>query len=266
MSTAYICETCGVQYAPSDAEPSGCKICLDFRQYVRAGGQRWTHLDALRAKRRFEIRELEPGLLGIGLDPPFGIGQRALLVRTPAGNLLWDCVPLLDPSALDALGGVAAIAVSHPHFYSTFVEWSRQFEVPVWLPRADAEWRMRSDARIQEWEGAAKPLPGLRLVQCGGHFDGNAVLLWPEGAEGRGALFTGDTVSVAADPRWVSFMRSYPNLLPLGPRALRGIVKALAPLEYDRIYSAWWDKVVPAGAKEAVNRSADRYLEQLTSG
>ena len=123
-----------------------------------------------------------------------------------------------------------------------------------------------SDARIQEWEGAAEPLPGLRLVQCGGHFDGNAVLLWPEGAEGRGALFTGDTVSVAADPRWVSFMRSYPNLLPLGPRALRGIVKALAPLEYDRIYSAWWDKVVPAGAKEAVNRSADRYLEQLTSG
>jgi len=266
MSTAFICETCGVQHAPSDAPPEGCAICLDFRQYVAAGGQRWTHLEALRADRRFDIRELEPGLHGIGLDPPLGIGQRALLVRTPAGNLLWDCVPLLDPPAIAALGGVAAIAISHPHFYSTFADWSLEFDVPVWLPRADAAFRMRSDGRIVEWEGSAEPLPGLRLVQAGGHFDGNSVLLWPEGAEGRGALFTADTVSVAADPRWVSFMRSYPNLLPLGPRGLGGIVAALEPLAYDRLYSSWWEKLVPAGAKEVVGRSAERYLRQLGEG
>jgi hypothetical protein len=262
----HICETCGVQYAPSAEPPAHCVICEDFRQYVRRDGQSWTHLDALRADRRFDVRELEPGLHGIGIDPPLGIGQRALLVLTPAGNLLWDCTPLLEPAAVQALGGVAAIAISHPHFYSTVADWSAQFGAPVWLPRADAEFRMRTDFEIVDWEGMAEPLPGLRLVQAGGHFPGNAVLEWAAGAGGRGALFTGDTVSVAGDPRWVSFMRSYPNLIPLGPGALRRLTEALAPLEYDRLYSSWWDKVVETGAKAVVARSAARYLEAITNG
>jgi hypothetical protein len=142
-------------------------------------------------------------------------------------------------------------------------EWSREFGAPVWLPRADAEFRMRTDFEIVEWEGAAEPLPGLRLVQAGGHFPGNSVLQWPEGAGGRGVLFTGDTVSVAGDRRWVSFMLSYPNLIPLGPRALGRLVGALEPLEYDRLYSSWWDKVVESGARDAVGRSAERYLEAI---
>ncbi len=261
--TAYICVTCGVQQAPSAAPPAACPICDDFRQYVPAEGQRWTAVEELRAERRQEVRELEPGLHGIGVEPALGIGQRALLVRTAQGNLLWDCTPLLDPEAVRALGGVAAIAISHPHFYSTMAEWSRQFGAPVWLPRADAGFRMRTDFEIVEWEGEAAPLPGLRLVQAGGHFPGNAVLQWPAGAGGRGAIFTGDTVSVAGDRRWVSFMLSYPNLIPLGPRALDRLLAALEPLEYDRLYSSWWDKVVESGAKAAVRRSGARYLEAI---
>ena len=261
--TAYICVTCGVEYAPSDGPPDRCLICTDFRQYVPPDGQRWTNLERLREERRQEVRELEPGLHGIGLEPALGIGQRALLVQTAAGNLLWDCTPLVDPDAVRRWGGVTAIAISHPHFYSTMAAWAREFGAPVWLPRADADFRMRSDFEIVEWEGSAEPLPGLRLAQAGGHFPGNAVLRWAAGAGGRGALFTGDTVSVAGDRRWVSFMLSYPNLIPLGPTALDRLVAALQPLEYDRLYSSWWDKVVEAGAKDAVARSAARYREAI---
>lgn len=260
---AYICVTCGVQQAPSPTPPAGCPICEDFRQYVPPEGQRWTTLEELRTARRQEVRELEPGLHGIGVEPALGIGQRALLVRTEHGNLLWDCTPLLDPDAVRGLGGVAAIAISHPHFYSTMADWSREFAAPVWLPRADAAFRLRGDLEIVDWEGAAEPLPGLRVLQAGGHFPGNAVLHWPAGAGGRGALFTGDTVSVAGDRRWVSFMLSYPNLIPLGPGALNRLLGALEPLEYDRLYSSWWDKVVAAGAKAAVQRSGARYLEAI---
>src|ERR671935_1572584 len=134
---AFICVTCGTQFPPSEDEPERCPICEDERQYVGHDGQRWTTLDELRRDHRAEIREEGPGLLGIGTEPSFAIGQRALLVQAPGGNVLWDCVSLIDDATADAvraLGGLRAVAVSHPHYYSAMVEWSRAFGgVPVYL-------------------------------------------------------------------------------------------------------------------------------------
>ena len=49
---AFICRTCGVQYAPSEQPPSNCPICEDERQYVGWNGQQWTTLEQLRAEGR----------------------------------------------------------------------------------------------------------------------------------------------------------------------------------------------------------------------
>src|SRR5919198_4153401 len=122
---AWICATCAVQHAEGPAPPDGCAICQDERQWVPAGGQRWTTLAELtEAGHRTELRELEPDLLGIGVEPQLGIGQRALLVRTPQGNLLWDPPGFLDDAAVErvrALGGLAAISSSPPHFFGADV-------------------------------------------------------------------------------------------------------------------------------------------------
>ena len=84
--TRFICETCGSQFTPSVEPPPGCPICQDERQFVPPGGQRWTTLDAL-ARRHFNsYRQHEPSLIGIGTEPKFSIGQRALLLRTPGGK------------------------------------------------------------------------------------------------------------------------------------------------------------------------------------
>ncbi len=72
----FICTTCGTQYAETQAPPSACAICQDERQYVTASGQTWTTLDKLRLSNRSSIQFEEPGLIGIGIDPPFAIGQR----------------------------------------------------------------------------------------------------------------------------------------------------------------------------------------------
>src|SRR5436190_21320737 len=143
-----VCMTCGVQFPPAPAPPDRCPVCEDGRQYVGWDGQRWTTLEALRAGHRNRVEDLEPGLTGIGTEPSFAIGQRALLVRTAEGNLLWDCITLLDDATVQAVrerGGLAGIAISHPHYYSTMVEWSRAFDAPIHLHEADMRWVMRPD-------------------------------------------------------------------------------------------------------------------------
>src|SRR6266446_4564044 len=93
----WICQTCGTQFPPGEMPPPGCPICLDARQYVGHNGQQWTTLAQMQKERFHNIfNEHEPGMIGIGTEPKFAIGQRALLVQTPAGNILWDCISLLD--------------------------------------------------------------------------------------------------------------------------------------------------------------------------
>ncbi len=268
----YICKTCGVEYAESEAPPAKCIICEDERQYVGWGGQQWTTMDGLKADGYSnDIREEEPGLTGIGITPSFSIGQRALLVQTDEGNILYDCISLLDDEAIRvirALGGIQGICFSHPHFYDAMVTWSHAFDrAPIYVPEADRQWVTRPDPAIRYWDG--KPLellPGVTLIQCGGHFPGSAVLHWADGADGRGALMVGDTITVVMDRRYVSFMNSYPNLIPLSASEVRGIVEAVEPYEYDRIYGGWWGRVVKSGAKDAVRLSAERYIRRIGGG
>ena len=263
----FLCTTCGTQFPESDAAPEACPICQDERQYVPPEGQRWTTLEELRASHRVEIREEEPGLNGIGAEPTFAIGQRALLVQATGGNVLWDCISLLDDEIagrVEELGGIAAISISHPHYYSSMVEWAEAFDAPIYLHAADREWVMRPSDRVVFWEEERRELgPGLTLVRCGGHYEGGTVLHWSAGAEGRGALLSGDIVQVIPDRRYVSFMYSYPNLIPLNEQAIRRIVAALEPFDFDRIHGAWWDRVVPTDAKAVVVRSAERYLKAI---
>jgi glyoxylase-like metal-dependent hydrolase (beta-lactamase superfamily II) len=260
-----ICVTCGVQYG----EPrTGCPICEDERQYVGWSGQRWTTLGELRDRLEADIREEEPRLLGIGSEPSFAIGQRALLVQTAAGNVLWDCIALLDDEIagrVGELGGIEAIAVSHPHYYSSMVEWSRAFgDAPIYLHADDGDWVMRPDVRIVFWHGDERDLaPGARLLRLGGHFRGGTVLHWADGGDGRGALLSGDILQVVQDRRFVSFMYSYPNLIPLPAEVVSRIAAAVEPLAFDRIYGAWFGRVVSEDAKAAVHRSADRYVAAL---
>lgn len=264
----YICVTCGVQFVETAEPPAHCPICEDERQYVNWNGQQWTTLEQLRAQRHNVLKPVEPALTGIGTEPSFAIGQRALLVQSPEGNVLWDCISLLDDATIEAvraLGGVSAIAISHPHFYSAMVEWSRAFDAPIYLHEANREWVMRPDPAIVFWQGETHQLgAGITQIRCGGHFEGATVLHWAAGAGRRGALLTGDTITVVPDRRYVTFMYSYPNLIPLSAPAVRRIVKAVEPFAFDRIHGGWFERVVAADAKAAIARSAQRYIRAVT--
>lgn len=265
----FICVTCGNQFSESDAPPAHCPICEDDRQYIGHNGQQWTTPDAMRQTHHNVVRSHEPNLTGIGTEPRFAIGQRALLVQTPEGNVLWDCISLLDDAtveAVKALGGLVAITGSHPHLYGTMVDWSEAFGgVPIYLHESNREYVQRPAPQIRYWDTETFALPaGLALIRCGGHFTGSTVLHWPAGADGRGALLTGDTIQVAQDRGWVSFMYSYPNMIPLNASAVRHIVAAVDPFAFDRIYGGWFDSIVRHDAKAVVRRSAERYIAAIT--
>ncbi|HUY56280.1 MAG TPA: hypothetical protein VMV12_00420 [Candidatus Micrarchaeaceae archaeon] len=265
---AYICSTCGVQQAPSADPPDHCPICADERQYVSRAGQSWTTMEELQPGHHLELTELEPDLFQLATVPPVGIGQRALLVRTALGNLLWDCLTYLDPAtkqAVATLGGIAAIAISHPHFYGSCADWSDAFGgVPIYLSELDQRHLVRPIRSVIHFAGDEVQLgEGVRVLRLGGHFAGSTVLLWDAGAEGRGVLLTGDTIAVAADRRWAAFLYSYPNRIPLPAREVQSIADRISELRFDRLYGGWPGDVIGAGAREAVLRSARRYLGML---
>ncbi|MEJ3404765.1 hydrolase [Rathayibacter sp. YIM 133350] len=256
----WICATCAVEHANRD---DVCAICDDERQWVPRDGQHWTTLGELEASgREVRIREFEPDLFGITTDPGVGIGQTCKLVRTDAGAVLWDPIGYLDDDAVArvrALGEVVAIAASHPHMYGVQVEWSRRLAgVPVFVAEADADWVARPDAAIRTWSGEQELLPGVRLVQTGGHFPGSSVLHWAQGASGRGVLLSSDSLFANPDRTSVSFMRSFPNHLPLSGAVAQRVADRVAPLEFDRLYGNF-DLVVDADARDIVRRSAARH-------
>jgi hypothetical protein len=260
----WICKTCGTQYPPGDEPPAACQICQDPRQYVKHDeGQVWLPYDEFLAAHEADVRD-EHGILGIGCSPSFAIGQRALLVKSAVGNVLWDCIPYVDDALvqrLSAEGGIAAIAISHPHFHTAMVEWAHAFGCPIHLHETMRKHVVRPDAAIRYWTGETLELGGgLTLIRCGGHFEGGQVLHWRD----RRALLTADIVSVVADRNFVSFMYSFPNLIPLPPSKVQHVADALAPFEFDAIYGGWWDTVVERDGSAVVRRSVDRYVRAVT--
>jgi hypothetical protein len=235
---------------------------------VPASGQSWTTSHQLEARHTNAWRRHEKGLFSLHTKPAFAIDQRAFLLQSPAGNILWDCIALIDDATVElvrALGGLSAIAISHPHYYTRMQDWSRAFGgTPIYLHAADRQWIMHSASEIHLWDGETREIaPGVTLIRLGGHFAGGTVLHWAGTEDGAGALLSGDIVQVAGDVRRVSFLWSYPNMMPLPAREVLRIAHALAPWQFDRIYGAFLGKEVLRDAKQVVARSVSRYVDLL---
>jgi glyoxylase-like metal-dependent hydrolase (beta-lactamase superfamily II) len=263
----WICEQCGAQFPDTREPPRVCPICEDERQYVNWKGQCWLTREDLAGSHKLVWRD-DLGVVGIGVEPSFAIAQRALLLRERDGCVMWDCVPMATPEAIDyvrSLGGLKAIAVSHPHYYGAVADWSEAFGgAPIYLHGDDAQWVTRPHRAIVAWTGESQRISDdIRLLRAGGHFAGGTVLHWRAAAAGKGALFTGDVVMVAMDRRSVSFMYSFPNYIPLNAAAVRRVADVVAPLTFDRIYGAWWGRIIASDAKALFGASVERYLAAI---
>lgn len=263
--TLFVCHFCGTQHADADTPPEGCVICTDDRQHVEWTGQQWTTVEDLASDRQARI-ELDGDVLGIGLNPAMPIPQRALLATTNAGNILWDCLAVVTPEAVDALherGGVIAMAISHPHFYTAMVEWSDALGgVPIYLHEADRKWVQRSAPQIEHWSGERLELSDdATLIHCPGHFPGSTILHWRQ--DGRDVVLAGDSLHVAGDRQHVSFVHSVPNHIPMHPDLVVEIRRRLADVPIDDIYGFTWGLNILGDARAALDASFDRHLRAV---
>ncbi|KFY87102.1 hypothetical protein V500_07185 [Pseudogymnoascus sp. VKM F-4518 (FW-2643)] len=261
-----ICATCGTQYGTSDAALlTSCRICDDPRQYVPATGQSFTTLRSLRSDHTSTLtpHPTAPSLYIVHSSPRLAIGQRALLVRTPHGNILWDCITLLTPSlvaSIRAIGGLAGIVISHPHFYSTHLLWAQVFRCPVYLSDDDRGWLVEEDPcssdpvrRFIVGQGAELDIPGndgqktgAKAIKVGGHFPGSLVLLHDS------RLLVADTImpTPAGVGDWgargrpkgmnsFAFMWSYPNMIPLPPPTLAAMWRVLGRYTFTAVHGGF---------------------------
>ncbi|MEO8670055.1 MAG: MBL fold metallo-hydrolase [Tahibacter sp.] len=198
----------------------------------------------------------------------FAIPQRAIHLPTDAGNLLWECVSLVTDAAVDELnarGGVDRIVISHPHFYTSMVEWSDALGgVPILLHEADRTWVRRSSPNIRYWSGDTHRLSNdVTLIRCGGHFPGSAAIHWKKGPRGA-ALFPGDALQVVSDRRHVTFMYSYPNFIPMNPADVRAMQLRLQDYDFTDVFGYTWGRNIIGAGRAAVDASFKRYLSAIS--
>lgn len=264
--TAAQCALCGVE---TDSPHGTCPVCADERQYLAADGvQRWSS-PAEQAARgaAIELRELEPGLWALNTRGHVGVGQQAKLVVTDRGNVLVDVPAYIDGAAIEAvsaLGGMAAIVPSRPHMFGVQSAWSAAFDdAPVWVSEPDAGWVTRDFPGLRVWSGELELVPGVRASQPGGHVPGSSVVHF-RGADGAGVLLSGDTIAAVPRAGWVSFMRSFPNRLPLSAGAVRRIAAHVAArYDVERLYDNFQGRVL-RGAGEAIASSAERHARWVS--
>ncbi|GAA1634604.1 MBL fold metallo-hydrolase [Brevibacterium sanguinis] len=260
-----ICRNCGVETSPP---PSAvCPICADERQWVPRSGQEWVSRDDLEAEgHRVVIDEREPGLHALRVEPRLGIGQTCYLAQTSEGNLLFDVPPYIDAEAVAAVaafGGVAAIVPSHPHMFGMQLAWSAAFDdASVHVCARDREWLQRQGPAIEFFDDGTEPLPQVSVHRVGGHFPGSVLALW-EGGDGSGVMLAGDSIGPVVRDGWVTFMRSFPNYLPLSAAVVQRIAASVSDLDFDRMYGNF-GQTITGGAHAAVQSSADRYARWVS--
>ena len=261
MNEETICTACGTYY--SQDLPEICPICEDDRQYVPENVQTWTTHARLAAGHSVKITKIQNELFSLQITPSFAIGQRAFFLLAPEGNVLWDCIPMLDKPTIEFIksrGGLTAIVISHPHFYSNMNDWADVFDCPIFIHQNDEEWVNGSKSCVEFWTGDQKDLwNGIQMINVGGHFPGSCILRVPF-LSGEGTILCGDTFVISPSKNHIAAMHSYPNKIPLPVNEIRRIRKTMRDIQFDTIH-AWIDsQSIESGAKSILENSLARYI------
>jgi hypothetical protein len=256
------CSTCGTKFTSSIHTSQDCIVCSNDRQYLPAKGQAWTKPEDLQNNYSNVIKEISENFYEIKTLPKFAIGQRAYLIITPNGNILWDCISLLNQSTIEFIkskGGLKAIAISHPHYYSSMNDWADIFNCPIYIHKNDEEFIYTKGEHIQLWSGDEKELwNNMKIKLIGGHFPGSSIFLVPFLSK-EGTILCGDTFYISPNKKHISVMYSYPNFIPVKISEIKRINQSMQNVNFDSLIGAFDNQSINADAKSILHTSFERY-------
>lgn len=264
----FICLICGTCFPPSTQPPQVCQLCAGKQQLVLGEGTDWTTEEELIQNDFHNVMNFEEhNLWSIRVRPSFASSQRAFFFHSDRGNVLWDCLSLLDKETvekLEDLGGIHTIILSNPHFQTGVCKWAERFDAEVIVHESDVEFLVEQPRRLKTWTGEYYQLQDeFKLVRIGGSFPGSSVLVWQAGAEGKGCMFTGDTLFVTKDQCWISFLDSNQHVV-WKISEIQELGQKLSAYVFDRIYGAWPNRTIDSNGNEVVSQSVKRVVN-LTS-
>lgn len=257
-----ICVTCGTRYQSSKFNEGQCPVCMDDRQYVNLAGQQWTSYAEMEKNQSIKFHKLREDIYELKVVPSFAIGQKAHLILGENGNVLWDCLPFVDEASLafiEELGGLDAIAISHPHYYGLMAEWAEYFDCPIFLHQLDSKWVMDENSKVKYFsEERLQVMPGIQVIHTGGHFPGSTVLHYKR-KDKTPALFGGDSLYLSLSKKHLSAMYSYPNNIPLSGKELFDCFNKIDELKFDAFFGAFSWQNLFEGAEKVFRNSLQRY-------
>lgn len=263
----FICVICGTCFPPSTQPPQVCQLCTGKQQLVLEGGTDWTTEELIQSDFHNVMNLEEPNLWSIHIRPSFASSQRAFFFRSDHGNILWDCLSLLDEQTkqqLDDLGGIQTIVLSNPHFQTGVCKWAEQFHAEVVVHETDVKFLVEQPRRLKTWTGEYYQIQdGFDLIRIGGSFLGSSVLIWQAGSQEKGCMFTGDTLFVTKDRSWISFLDSNQHVV-WKISDIQDLGQKLNKYTFDRIYGAWPNRTIDTNGNEVVKQSVKRVVN-LTS-
>ena len=226
-------------------------------------GQIWIKPSDLLKNHSVKLNRLQDNLYELFINPMFAIGQRALLVLSKHGNILWDCIPMLDEMTIEfikAKGGLKAIAFSHPHFYSNMNDWAEYFNCPIYIHNKDVEHNMVKGKHVTLWDGDEFPLwDEMKIMQIGGHFAGSSILHVPFLSK-EGSIICGDTLFLSPSKKHFSVVYSSPNRIPLPLAEITRIKKRFDNIPFDSFYGYIKTQNLHKDVKEILETSMAKYV------
>ncbi|SNX87334.1 uncharacterized protein MEPE_06044 [Melanopsichium pennsylvanicum] len=288
-----VCVTCGNQYSSREG-PQECPVCYDDRQYPCPTGQAYTTQRQLVPNTSFDLvpEDSDSRILRIKLNPPVAIGQTPIVLLTKFGAVIWDCngfnsVELMHSiCSVSPTGKVAAIFISHPHFFGTSLSWAKMLDCNVFISKLDRNWyqrgrdtyqnhpdfvsRQRYVTEVDQDLFSLPHVPSVTLIRCGGHFPGSNALHWDRDSDNRtnandlkgAAVFCADTFMVMPDRKRFTFAYSFPNNIPLPPHDVERIWAQMRRFNWSATFGGWSGRNVLSDSRSSLFRSTRYYIEK----
>ena len=234
----YACSNCG-HWQRYFAVPPNCPICSDVRNDLPDDGWDFVTPEQLAPRLQHHWREAIPGVWEFWSTPRFGLDSHGWLICHEDGNVAFEAAPLYDAaqlSKIEALGGIAILAASHPHGYGALHQLQDHFQPALLIQKDDLEWTKAMRVTLP-YDETIEIHPGLTLHHTGGHYDGHAVLH----DAGRRALFCGDALKIdfGADGRstGLSCHKAYHKQIPLSREEAKRYRAVFEKLDFTTVFT-----------------------------